>query len=139
MAIQQLNPYLSFDGTAREVIAFYTAVLGAKVELVMTFADAPGDPPPPELKDRVMHAALAVAGNTLMVSDAMPGMTVAKESNITLSLSFATVPEMEACFAALAEGGNVTLAPHDAFWGSRFALLSDRFGVKWMFSCEQQR
>jgi PhnB protein len=24
----------------------------------------------------------------------------------------------------------------DTFWGARFGMLTDKFGIKWMFSCD---
>ncbi len=41
---------------------------------------------------------------------------------------------MEKLFTALSQNGKVTMPPHDAFWGGRFGMLTDRFGVSWMLS-----
>ena len=48
---QQLNPYLTFDGTCAEAMAFYASVLGGEPQ-VMTFRDSGMD------AEGVMHAAL---------------------------------------------------------------------------------
>ena len=45
----------------------------------------------------------------------------------------------ERCFKVLAEGGEVTMALHSTFWGATFGMLNDRFGVSWMFNCDEQR
>ena len=37
-------------------------------------------------------------------------------------------------FESLADGGEVTMGLHDSFWGARFGMVVDRFGVSWMFS-----
>lgn len=42
-------------------------------------------------------------------------------------------------FDALAVGGRVTMALHDAFWGARFGMLTDAFAIRWMFSCELKK
>ncbi len=42
-------------------------------------------------------------------------------------------------FDALAVGGKVTYSLHDAFWGAKFGMLTDAFGIGWLFSCEQKR
>jgi hypothetical protein len=40
-------------------------------------------------------------------------------------------------FEALAAGGGKISFPiHDTFWGSKFGMLTDAFGVSWMFNCE---
>jgi PhnB protein len=41
-------------------------------------------------------------------------------------------------FEGLAQGGNVTMALHDTFWGARFGTLVDRYGIHWMFNCEKK-
>ena len=67
----RLNPYLNFDGTAREAMTFYQQVLGGRLD-VMTFGQygAEGDG-----ADGVMHAYLATDdGFVLMASDLPPGM-----------------------------------------------------------------
>ena len=37
-------------------------------------------------------------------------------------------------FEALKEGGAVDMPLQDVFWGARFGILTDKFGVKWMFN-----
>jgi len=34
------------------------------------------------------------------------------------------------------DGGKVTMPLADAFWGARFGMLVDKFGLHWMFNCE---
>ncbi len=42
--------------------------------------------------------------------------------------------ELEKTFAILADGGQTTKEPQDTFWGARFAMLVDKFGIKWMLN-----
>jgi len=39
-------------------------------------------------------------------------------------------------FDALAEGGTVTQPLVDTFWGARFGMVTDPFGVNWMLNGE---
>ena len=32
------------------------------------------------------------------------------------------------------EGGTVTMPVQDTFWGARFGMTKDKFGVHWMFN-----
>ena len=41
---------------------------------------------------------------------------------------------MLATFDKLAKGGKITLALHKQFWGDTFGMLTDQFGIHWMFS-----
>ena len=46
------------------------------------------------------------------------------------------VAEEERIFAALSAGGQVAQPLQDTFWGARFGMLTDKFGMHWMFNCE---
>ena len=81
----RLNPYISFDGNARQALEFYKSVFGGTLAL-NTFgeygaADAPG-------ADKIMHGQLeADGGLTLMCADTPPGMEYKPGNNIAISLS----------------------------------------------------
>lgn len=135
MAIQQLNPYLNFDGTAEKAIALYERALGAKTESLQRFGDVPGQPPSPATAQRVMHALLRIGPGTLMISDTPPGMPVALGSNVHVCLDFDDPAEMAQRFDALAAGGEIAMPLQDTFWGARFGMLTDAHGIRWMFNC----
>lgn len=46
------------------------------------------------------------------------------------------VPQIERLFAAFSDGASVTMPLQNQFWGARFGMLVDKFGVHWMFNCE---
>ena len=135
MPITQLIPYLFFNGTADKAIKLYESALGAKIEEVSRFGDAPGMNPAEADKNKVMHAQLRIDSGVVMVSDAMPGQPVAPGSNTDVCLNFDDVAEMTRKFEALAAGGKVTTPLQDTFWGATFGTLTDAFGVRWMFNC----
>jgi PhnB protein len=127
----RLSPYVCLAGTAREALDFYRSVLGGEVR-VSTFAEFGGggegvDP------DAVMHGQLDTPdGFTLMVSDAMPGMVASGSGGVALCLSGDDAEHLRACFAGLAEGGEVTTPLEAQVWGDEYGALTDRFGVDWM-------
>lgn len=139
MAIKQLNPYLNFDGTAGKAIELYQRALGAKVENLQRFGDMPGSNPPPEAKDRVLHASLRLGPGLVMLSDTMPGMPFTPEGNAHVCLDFDDAAEMARRFDALATGGKITMPLQDTFWGAKFGMLTDAFGVRWMFNHELRK
>jgi|SRR5688572_18088374 PhnB protein len=139
MAIQQLNPYLNFDGTAEKAIALYERALGAKTENLQRFGDMPGEPPAPAAAQRVLHALLRIGAGTVMISDSPPGMPVAPGSNVHVCLDFDDPAEMAQRFDALAAGGEVTMPLQDTFWGAKFGMLTDPYGIRWMFNCTLKR
>jgi PhnB protein len=138
MAIKNLNPYLNFPGTAAKAIALYESVFATKAEQVSRFGDTPGVDVGPEHKDRIMHARIHVGPGVVMMSDTPPGMPVANESNTHVCLDFDDATDMRKKFEALADGGQVTMPVQDTFWGATFGMLTDRFGIRWMFNCEKK-
>jgi PhnB protein len=136
MSIKSLNPYLNFDGDAHKAIALYESALGAKAEGVMRFGDMPGQPAPPEVKDRIMHAKLQVGGGVIMISDGPPGRPRVTGNNNYVALHFDDPTATAKTFEALAAGGTVEMPLQDTFWGAKFGMLTDVFGVHWMFNCE---
>lgn len=130
-----IQPYLMFNGRTEEAIAFYKAALGAEVTMLLRFKEAP-EPPPPDMipddwGDKIMHASFKVGDTELMASDGCQS-DGAGFTGISLSLAVTSPEEAEAKFAALAEGGQVTMPLGRTFFSPRFGMLSDRFGVAWM-------
>ncbi len=124
-----LNPYISFDGNAREALEFYEAALGGKVE-INTFAEY-GDHP--DIADKVMHGRLETdAGFTLMAADTPPGGTHEPGNNFSVSLSGDDADQLRGYWAALGEGGTVTVPMEKQPWGDEFGMVIDKFGVAWM-------
>jgi PhnB protein len=128
----QLQPYLVFEGRCEEAIELYKKVLGAKVEMLMRFKEAPEGPPPaPANRDKIMHASLKIGEATVMASDGrMQGKPAFQ--GFALSLDLKTRQEAERVFNALAEGGQVQMPLGKTFFASAFGMLADRFGVSWM-------
>ena len=134
MAVKTITPYLFFDGTASDAIAFYEKALEAKVIQVSRFSDTPGGNVPAEHANNVMHAHLEAGGGTLFISDGRPGATHKREDGVFVCLQYDGRADVDRHFAALAEGGTVAEPLQDTFWGARFGLLVDRFGIHWMFN-----
>lgn len=130
-----VQPYLFFGGRCEEALEFYRTALGAELQMLMRFKESP-EPQremPECFEEKVMHASLRVGETTLMASD---GMCDGKANFDGFSLSI-TVPdetEAERVFAALSEGGLVTMPLEKTFWAPKFGMLQDRFGVGWMVS-----
>ena len=143
MTVKSITPYLMFDGTAEQAIELYQKALGAKVDGdIMRFEDAPGQGgrSHPSQARRVLNAQLRIGNAVLMLSDGSSAHPPPKASNTHVSLEFDDVDEMAKSFDLLAAGGGkVTMALHDAFWGARFGMLTDAFGIHWMFNCELKK
>ncbi len=126
-------PYLSFDGNCAEAMRFYERALGGKLEAVMTHRDTPyAAQMPPDQLDRVMHAYLALPdGGSLYAGDCMPGSPYTGINGVMVAITYDTVAEAERVFAALADGGKVTMPLGPTFWAKAFGMLVDRYGTPW--------
>jgi PhnB protein len=131
----QVQPYLFFDGRCEEALEFYRGALGAEVEMLMRYRDAPDPPPPgmvaPGSEGKVMHASFRIGETTVLASD---GQCLGKPEfrGISLSLTVASEAEADRVFSALAEAGQVQMPLGKTFFSPRFGMVADRFGVSWM-------
>ena len=133
----QLNPYLNFAGNAEEALNFYKDALGGEILQIGRYGESPM-PSKEEHKNKVMHARFVFDGNLIRVSDVFERKEFSTKGNITLSVDVEDISKMEEVFGKLSEGGTVTMTLQDTFWGARFGMLVDKFGVPWMFNCELQ-
>jgi PhnB protein len=133
----RLNPYIGFDGTAREAMDFYKEVFGGELT-VNTFGEF-GSQGTPDA-DKIMHSQLETdRGFTLMASDTPSGMERTSGDNITISLSGEDGGELRGYWDKLSDGGNVTMPLEKQMWGDEFGMVTDRFGIPWMVNITQPR
>ena len=133
--MKEITAYLNFDGNCRQAMTFYAKCLGTELEL-MSFSQAPMDVPK-GAEDRIMHARLTKNGSpVLMASDTPPGMPLHAGNNFYVSVNCESMQEIERLFAALGEKGKFTMPLQNMFWGAHFGMLTDQFGINWMFNYE---
>jgi PhnB protein len=132
----RLNPYLSFDGTARQALDFYKSVFGGELA-VMTFGDMGA--PDPETADKVMHGMLETdSGYTLMAADSPPGMEYKPGNDVAVSLSGDDADLLHGYWDKLSSGGSVSVPLEKQMWGDVFGMCEDQFGVTWMVNISEQ-
>jgi PhnB protein len=131
----RLNPYLNFDGNAREAVEFYRSVFGG--ELTANTYEEFGNPDP-ALAGRIMHAQLETPeGYTLMAADLPPGEEYRPGTTMTVSLSGDTGSPLREYWEKLSDGATITVPLEKQMWGDEFGQLTDRFGIAWMVNIGQ--
>lgn len=127
-----LNPYISFEGNAREAMEFYQTVFGGELKLT-TFEEMGGAPEGID-PSKIMHAMLAATnGITIMAADSATGMRdFIAGTNISLSLGGDNEKELTDYFNKLADGGKVENPLKKEVWGDTFGMCIDKFGTFWM-------
>ncbi|AXE90794.1 VOC family protein [Streptomyces sp. Go-475] len=128
--VSRLNPYLTFDGDARQAMEFYQEVFGGTLDL-HTYGDF-GQPDAPNA-GQIMHGMLETpSGFTLMGADNPPGMESPQDSRYSVSLSGDDDAELRGYWEKLSAGGSVSVPLEKQMWGDEFGMCTDRFGVPWM-------
>ncbi len=116
---------------AAAAIAFYGAAFGAAQKTLMPALDGM----------RVMHCELEINGGSVMLSDAFPEMNKTRppvpgdHASVSVSLEFGSAQEVDDTVARCAKLGATTeMGPMNSFWGTRFAVVRDPFGHRWMLN-----
>jgi len=131
----RLNPYLTFNGNAREAMEAYQRIFGGDLTL-STFGEFGA--PDPAMADQIMHGQLeTAAGYTLMGADNPPGAEFRPGNTVTISLSGDDAVQLHRYWDALTEDGTVTVPLEKQMWGDEFGQCVDRFGVGWLVNIGQ--
>lgn len=130
-----VQPYLFFGGRCEEALAFYRKALDAQIDMVTKYKESPEPAPPgmlsPGFENKVMHSQFRVGGSIIMASDGCGGDDKTR-GGFKLALVVKTEAEADRAFAALSDGGTVTMPLSKTFWSKKFGMLTDRFGIEWM-------
>ncbi|GAA0330871.1 VOC family protein [Bacillus carboniphilus] len=132
------NPYLTFNGNAKEALEFYKQVLKGEITNLSTFGEA-DFPTPPEADHRIIHARFEMGEQFFMVSDTFPNQTVEVGSNISLVLDFDSDAEIKEIYDHMVENGKILMELQDTFWGATYAKVQDPFGIIWELNYTKQQ
>lgn len=135
----KLQPYIMFNGNARESLDFYKDALGAEITFVQTYGEAPWEYPKNAVtNDLIMHANIKWGDFELMISDAHPDRRVSFGEAINISIAIDSKEEGQKIFSSLANGGTIDVPFSEQPWGTTFGSLTDKFGVNWMVNTDNQ-
>jgi|SRR5688572_17605625 PhnB protein len=131
-----VKPYIAFTGNCEEAINFYKDKLGAEVLFMQRYGESPMAGKGPD--EKIMHTSIKIGDSVIMACD-----NVFEESpttvgnNISLAIGGNDVTAAEGMFEKLSEGGTVTMPMQETFWAERFGMLTDKFGINWMFNIDK--
>jgi PhnB protein len=130
----RLNPYLNFNGNARQAMEFYRDVFGGELT-VTSFAEFGMAGPD---ANRVMHSQLETdAGYTLMGADMTSDMQYQPMAGASVSLSGDDAEVLRRYWGMLSAGGAITMPLEKQAWGDEFGMCVDQFGVPWLVNIAQ--
>ncbi|HEV2479206.1 MAG TPA: SRPBCC domain-containing protein [Puia sp.] len=139
----RVTTYLNFAGNTEEAFKFYRGVF--KTEFVgngiQRFGDIPagGDNPPvaDSVKHMVLHVELPITGGHILMGTDAPkemGFNLTRGNNMHINVEPETREEAKRLFDALAVGGTVNMPLQDMFFGAYFGELTDKYGINWMIT-----
>jgi len=142
-----VNVYLTFNGNCEEAFTFYKSVFGGEFSYVGRYKDMPPsqDPAkqmPADEGERIMHISLPVGQGTVVMGSDTGGEWAASYqpgNNFSISINADSKEEADRIFNGLSAGGQVTMALDKTFWGDYFGMLTDKFGINWMMSFNENQ
>jgi PhnB protein len=134
----KLIPYITFNGNCEEALNFYRSIFGGEIISIGRYGDSPMKVDEKH-KQKVLHARIQIGDYLLMASDSMPDKAPVLGNNISLSIELDEAAAMETAYSKLSEGGKKTMPLGDMFWGARFGMLTDKYGIHWIFNCEKKK
>lgn len=137
------NMYLNFKGNCEEAFNFYKSVFGGEFSYLGYFSTIPESDEyrvPDADKNKVLHVGLPIGTSVLMGSDVGSEMEpyFVQGNNFSVSVTAENKAETDRIFNALVEGGKITMPLQNTFWGDYFGMLTDKFGISWMVSFNEE-
>lgn len=134
----KLNPYIGFNGNAKEAFQFYRSVFGGEFAALSYYKDAPGtEHLNAEERELIMHIALPLEGESILMGcDLLQSIKQEYQTtdNFRIVVHAATDEEGEKIFTALSEGGAVELPYASGFSDQKVGILCDKFGISWFIN-----
>ena len=135
-----IKPYIAFKGNCEEAINFYKDKLGAEVLFSQTYGESPmADKAGPDQQNKIMHTSIKIGDSVIMacdnVFDAQNPTTVG--NNISLAIGGDDATAADGMFNSLSDGATIIMPMQETFWAERFGMLTDKFGINWMFNVEK--
>lgn len=140
-----VNAYLTFNGNCEEAFLFYKSVFGGEFPYIGKFKEMPqedGKPLDPALAEKIMHVSLPISKETCLMGSDTGGEWASnfKEgTNFSISISADSKEEADRLFKGLSAGGKVTMPMDTTFWGDYFGMWTDKFGINWMMSFNENQ
>ncbi|MEO6833481.1 MAG: VOC family protein [Chitinophagaceae bacterium] len=136
----EFSVYLMFNGNCEAAINFYKEALGANLLHLQRFGESDMPDIDPVWKDKILHCGIEKEGFIIMGSDSKDSTGgVVRGDNVQLSINHTSEEEIDKTFAAISAGGNITMPLQDTFWGAKFGMCVDKFGVSWMFNFDRPK
>jgi PhnB protein len=115
-----INPWINFNGNAKEAFDFYQSVFGGEVK-----------------KQNDMFYTLPIGNSNMLIANDVPaemGRVNENENRSKISVNTDSKEEAEKIFNGLSAGGSVEV-PMSEGMGMYFGMFRDKYGIEWIIQC----
>ena len=127
---KSVTPFLMFEGSAEEAANLYVSLFrDSSIRTIERYGPGEGGP-----EGSVKQCHLTVAGLPLRCFDSPIKHAFTFTPSTSLFVDCESEAELDAAFGKLAAGGTVLMPPGNYGFSSKFAWVSDRFGVSWQLN-----
>ena len=135
--MKEITAYLHFNGKAREAMTFYKDCLGGELLFTTVGETAMSSQLSPEIQKHIMHSVLKKDNLTLYGSDMVRPGGVTIGNHMSLFINCSSEEEINSFYKSLVKDGKPGQPLTQAFWGSIYGDLDDKYGINWMFNFDK--
>jgi PhnB protein len=132
-----INPWINFNGNAKEAFIFYKSVFGGEFTKVIYLKDLAGPEFQVEESDanKIMQIILPIGGANVLIGNDVPdfmGKVNENENRSKIHVNVDTKEDAERIFKGLSAGGQVEGQIGESPWGTYAGMLRDKYGIEWI-------
>jgi predicted 3-demethylubiquinone-9 3-methyltransferase (glyoxalase superfamily) len=133
--MQKFTTFLLFTGQAKEAMKFYTSLFkNSEITRVSYYgANEPGG-----VEGTVQLATFTLNGQEFMCIDSNAQHAFTFTPSISIYVRCENEAEIDRVFEKLSQGGQILMELDHYPFSARFGWVSDKFGVSWQLSLENQ-
>jgi len=136
--MKEITAYLHFKGEAREAMTFYKDCLGGELLFITVGETAMAAQMPAEIQGYIMHSVLKKDNLTIYGSDMVRPGGINIGNHMSLFINCSSEEEINSVYTNLVKDGKPGQPLTEAFWGSIYGDLNDKFGINWMFNYDKE-
>ena len=137
-----INPWINFNGNAKEAFDFYKSVFGGELTKIIMLKDVMGEANvPAEDANKYLRIVLPIGPGSELIGNDVPsamGKVNEMENRSKISVSSETKEEAERIFNGLSQDGQVEMPLSEGPFGGYFAMFRDKFGIEWTIETENK-
>ncbi|MDA8277393.1 MAG: VOC family protein [Actinomycetota bacterium] len=139
---RRISTYLNFEGTCEEAFSFYANAFevnfNSQIDRFSGLSLPEGAPNfDPSEANLVLHTQLEIVpGHLIHGTDMLKSMghELRVGNNTTISIDFDDKEDLDRVFNALSLESTERVDPIVQMWGAYWAVLLDRYKIRWMFN-----